>query len=118
MFDIGFGEILLLGVIGMLVFGPEKLPKATSDAARLIRQFRAMATNAKNDLAKSAGVDMDDTMNAVRGLADLHPRRLATSIMADVTSDRGGVAPFPPAPASPHAVVPGAVFPRFDPDAT
>ena len=32
MFDIGIGEIAILAVIGLLVFGPEKLPKAAADA--------------------------------------------------------------------------------------
>ena len=51
MFDIGLGEILVLGVVGLLVFGPDRLPKAAADAGRWIRQIKAMAANAKSDLA-------------------------------------------------------------------
>ena len=33
MFDIGIGEIIILGVVGLLVFGPERLPRAYSIAS-------------------------------------------------------------------------------------
>ena len=32
MFDIGIGELVALAVIGLLIFGPERLPKAAADA--------------------------------------------------------------------------------------
>ena len=34
MFDIGIGELVALAVIGLLIFGPERLPKAAADAGR------------------------------------------------------------------------------------
>ena len=46
MFDIGLGEILVLAVVGLLVFGPDRLPKAAADAGRWIRQIKEMAANA------------------------------------------------------------------------
>ena len=33
-FDIGIGELVALAVIGLLIFGPERLPKAAADAGR------------------------------------------------------------------------------------
>ena len=82
-FDIGIGEIMILAVLGLLVFGPERLPKAAADAARMLKQVRGMAANARQDLADSAGIDMSETVNAVRSLGDLHPRKLATGLFAD-----------------------------------
>ena len=32
MFDIGFLELLIIGVVGLLVLGPERLPKAARTA--------------------------------------------------------------------------------------
>ena len=66
MFDIGIGEIMILAVLGLLIFGPERLPKAAADAGRLARQLREMASGAKRDLADSAGLDMSETMKFVR----------------------------------------------------
>jgi sec-independent protein translocase protein TatB len=111
MFDIGIGEIAILAVIGLLVFGPEKLPKAAADAARMLRQVRGMAANARKDLADSAGVDFTEAVDSVRGLSDLHPRKLATGFLSDDDGPQGSTT----APAATPAPRTG---PRFDPDAT
>ncbi len=110
MFDIGIGELIILGAIGLLVFGPERLPRAAADAGKWIRQIRQMATNAKKDLADSAGIDLSETMDAVKGLTDLHPRKIATSLMADD--------PEPKPAGGPTAAASDQPRPKFDPDAT
>jgi sec-independent protein translocase protein TatB len=103
MFDIGIGEIMALAVIGLLIFGPDKLPKAAADGARFIKQLRSMAAGAKQELADSAGLDINEAMDTVKGLADLHPRRIATNMLKDE-------------PASTKK--PAVDAPLFDPDAT
>jgi Tat protein translocase TatB subunit len=40
MFDIGFQEILLIGVLALLVFGPAKLPELGRMVGRAMREFR------------------------------------------------------------------------------
>ena len=40
MFDIGFAEILLIGVVGLLVVGPEQLPGAVRTSMAWINRFR------------------------------------------------------------------------------
>jgi len=87
MFDIGIGEIALIAVIALLVFGPDRLPKAAADAGRWVRNLREMASGARKDLADSAGLDLSEAMETVRSLQDLHPRRLATSLMSDEPPD-------------------------------
>jgi sec-independent protein translocase protein TatB len=69
--NLGLPEILLLAVIGLLVFGPERLPKAAADAGRLIRQLRQMARGAMNDVKAELGPEFADV-----DIASLHPRRL------------------------------------------
>jgi sec-independent protein translocase protein TatB len=108
MFDIGIGEILILGVVGLLVFGPERLPRAAADAAKWLKQIRAMASGARQDLADSAGLDLTDTVDTVKSLQEFHPRRLAASILKDDPEDE-----VPKA-----AEKPPAQRPAFDPDAT
>ncbi len=111
MFDIGIGEIMILAVLGLLIFGPERLPKAAADAGRLARQLREMASGAKRDLADSAGLDMSETMESVRSIGDLHPRKLAASLFADD-------GPAEAKPAKAEADASPATKPVFDPDAT
>ncbi len=104
MFDIGLGEILVIAVIALVIFGPDRLPKAAADAARLLKQVRGMAANARRDLADSAGLDLTDTIDTVKSLGDLHPRRIARQLLDDEQSP-------PPSGKRPDA-------PLFDPDAT
>ena len=118
MFDIGIGELLVLGALGLLIFGPERLPKAAADAGRWARQLREMASGARRDLVDSAGLDMSETTEALRGIADLHPRRLASSIMSDdptPAAPKGGAASNGSAPKPPQAP---AAPTGFDPDTT
>jgi sec-independent protein translocase protein TatB len=107
MFDIGIGEILIVAVIGLLVFGPERLPRAAADAAKWLKQIKVMASGARKDLADSAGIDISETLDSVKSLQEFHPRRLAANLLNDE-----------PPPASSNQSTPPAARPAFDPDAT
>lgn len=115
MFDIGIGEILILAVLGLLVFGPERLPKAASDAARMLRNVRSMASSARKDLADSAGMDFSDAKDAMNEISQFHPRRMMRGIFED--DDDDGDAATPSSEAKGDAK-PKAQGPAFDPDAT
>jgi sec-independent protein translocase protein TatB len=67
---LGWEELLLLAIIGLVVFGPERLPKAAQDLGRLLRQFRTMARGAASDLKAELGPEMADV-----SLRSMHPRR-------------------------------------------
>ena len=54
MFDIGFSELLLIAIIGLLVLGPERLPTAIRTASlwlgRLRRQFNQIRTEVEREI--------------------------------------------------------------------
>jgi hypothetical protein len=52
-----------------------------------------MASGARKDLADSAGLDLSEAMDTMRSLQDLHPRRLATSLMSDEPLDKPAAKP-------------------------
>ncbi|WP_225086164.1 Sec-independent protein translocase protein TatB [Pectobacterium colocasium] len=52
MFDIGFGELLLVMVLGLIVLGPERLPVAVKTVASWIRTLRALASTVQNELSQ------------------------------------------------------------------
>lgn len=83
MFDIGIGELVALAVIGLLIFGPERLPKAAADAGRWMRQIREMASSARKEIVDSSGVDLADSVNSVKSLSELHPKRLMSGLLDD-----------------------------------
>lgn len=78
MFDqLGWGELAVLALVALVVFGPDRLPQVARDAARMLRQLRAYARDAQSGLREELGPD-------VTGLADLHPRRfLQQTLLGD-----------------------------------
>lgn len=52
MFDIGFGELILVFVIGLIVLGPQRLPVAVKTVAGWVRALRSLATTVQNELAQ------------------------------------------------------------------
>jgi len=70
-FDIGPLELIALAVIAMLVLGPDKLPRYAADAARVLRQVRRMANDAKTEMSRELGPELQDI-----SMADLNPRSL------------------------------------------
>jgi sec-independent protein translocase protein TatB len=57
-------EVIALALLGLFIFGPERLPKVISDGVRMLRSLRNMARNATNDLSRELGTEVS--------LEDLH----------------------------------------------
>src|SRR5205814_2152538 len=64
--NIGGWELIVIILVGLFIFGPDKLPKAISDGVRLLRQVRTMARNATGDLSRELGTTVE--------LEDLNPK--------------------------------------------
>ncbi|TCV87965.1 Sec-independent protein translocase protein TatB [Testudinibacter aquarius] len=52
MFDIGFSELVLIFVVGLVVLGPQRLPVAIRTVVSWIRTIRGIATNVQNELSQ------------------------------------------------------------------
>ncbi len=50
MFDIGFWELCLVGLVSLLVIGPEKLPKAARIAGYWVGKTRNMVASVKTEI--------------------------------------------------------------------
>ncbi len=50
MFDIGFFELLLIGVVALLVIGPERLPKVARQAGAWMGRARRFVRSVKDDI--------------------------------------------------------------------
>ena len=50
MFDIGFWELVVIGVVALVVLGPERLPVAIRTATHWIRLIRSTANSVKSEL--------------------------------------------------------------------
>ena len=50
MFGLGFGEILVIVIIGLLVIGPEKLPSFIKEISNVLYKFRRSWNNVKYEI--------------------------------------------------------------------
>jgi sec-independent protein translocase protein TatB len=78
MFDVGAPELLVLVVIAVILFGPEKLPEFARKAARVIRYVRAMAGNAQQQLKDELGPEFSDV-----DVRDLNPKAFIQKHLMD-----------------------------------
>jgi sec-independent protein translocase protein TatB len=107
-FGMGWPEITVIGIVGILVFGPDKLPEFARQAARFVRMVRRMAQDAKDDLGRELGHDLSGL-----NLSDLDPREVVRRTILDDSPSATGL---PPA-TSPPTMATGD-RPPVDPDAT
>ncbi|KZZ41432.1 hypothetical protein A3759_11830 [Thalassolituus sp. HI0120] len=54
MFDIGFLELMVVAILGLLVLGPERLPKAARSLGLMIGKVRRTMSNIQDDLERHA----------------------------------------------------------------
>jgi len=57
MFDIGFPELVLIAIVGLLVIGPERLPEALRTLGLWLGRLRRSFTAAKAEIEKEIGMD-------------------------------------------------------------
>jgi sec-independent protein translocase protein TatB len=112
-FDIGTGELLALAVLALLVLGPEKLPQYAAEAARFIRQLRKMANEARTEVTRELGPELEGL-----DLRDLNPRSLVRKHLLDpLDDDDDEDTPQPRGQSAPHRSDSSADAP-YDPDTT
>lgn len=86
MFDLSVLKILVLGVLALVIFGPDQLPKIASQAGRALRDLRRLADSAKADLQDGLGSEFSDF-----DINDLNPRNFVRKhLWDDLEGDLNG----------------------------
>ncbi len=67
--NLGWGELVVLLVLGLFVFGPERLPGLAAEAGKSLRKVRLYVKGMTDDLKSELGPELGDV-----DLASLHPR--------------------------------------------
>ena len=88
MFGLGFGEILLIAVVALVVLGPERLPKVARSAGLWVGRIQNFINNVKTELSQQAGVA---EFRQARDSIEAAARSLEQDINANVHSIRGEV---------------------------
>ncbi|HHF2871522.1 Sec-independent protein translocase protein TatB [Vibrio chemaguriensis] len=76
MFDIGFWELVLISVVGLVVLGPERLPHAIRSVSRFIGAAKSMANSVKDELSHELKVqELQENLRKAEqmGMDDLSP---------------------------------------------
>ena len=57
MFDIGFFELLLVLLVGLVVLGPNRLPEAIKSISRSLLWMKKQANRSKQEMGKAFGLN-------------------------------------------------------------
>lgn len=106
MFHLSPVTLLVLAVLALFIFGPDRLPKAAAEAVRTLRKIRRAVRGATAGFREDLGPEFKDLR-----LRDLHPSTLIQRHLLDdepePLDDHGGAPPAPrAAPAGWPAHVP------------
>lgn len=107
MFDFGFAEMVVVGIVALLVIGPERLPSVARKAGVYFARIRRFVTNVRSDVEREFKTDelqkmlqqqqdelrsLKDIVNDTKLDADLKDveksiQQTAKDIMSDDTGD-------------------------------
>ena len=91
MFDIGFSELLLFGVIALIVLGPEKLPQAARTAGQWYAKIRRTVSTLQSEI--EAELDLAETRQQMqKELAKI--RQTETEMRREMAEMRGNMKAF------------------------
>ena len=82
MFGIGLPELMVILLVAVVVFGPERLPDLARQAGRFVRQVRNLAHSAQNQLREELGPEYADLK-----LTDLDPRQAIRKHILEAMED-------------------------------
>jgi sec-independent protein translocase protein TatB len=103
MFDVGFAEILLLSLVGLMVLGPERLPRVARTLGGLARKARSSWLNLKRSIEAEMRAEelkeplkhfeneikstVDEVKSGVDSIKDFDPLKPDSATKPDETKD-------------------------------
>jgi sec-independent protein translocase protein TatB len=87
-FDIGLPEFMVLAIVAVFIFGPDRLPEVARQAGRLLRSARQTLSSARSQLSDELGPEF-----ANLDLRDLTPRALVQKHLLDDLEDEAPTKP-------------------------
>ena len=103
MFDIGFGELLIIAVLGLLVLGPERLPVAIKSISLWVGRFKRSYRQIRSEIEHEIGADeirrqlhneeiMQSLQNSKKQFEDLaKDTEAGVNNLHDLTTDKAQV---------------------------
>lgn len=111
MFGVGLPEVMVILVVAVVVFGPDRLPEFGRQAGRLVRQIRNFAVSAQDELRKELGPEYADLR-----LTDLDPREAIRRHIREALAEEDD--PASGSTTDPLDRLEAGEQPPYDPEAT
>ena len=95
-FGLTFDKLLIIGIIALVLIGPERLPGYAAKLGQLVRSLRDMANGAKSRLREEMGPDFDDVDWRQLDPRQYDPRRIIRDALLE--DDTAPAVPAGPPP--------------------
>jgi sec-independent protein translocase protein TatB len=110
-FGVGLPEFVVIFVVAILVFGPDRLPDFARQAGRMLRQVRNFTQAARDDIRSELGPEFADLE-----LSDLDPRKAVRKHIMEAMEDEDDADTVPVRRG--HRPLKDGERPPYDSDAT
>ena len=107
MFEIGFPELVLIAVVGLLVIGPDRLPEALRTLGLWLGRMRRSFVAVKAEIEKEIG--MDEVRRQLHNEAVMEEMKRIEAEVADTAqqaAQQTAPIPDPPKPSPPESSQP------------
>lgn len=88
MFDIGFSELIVIGIVALIVIGPERLPKVARTLGHLLGRAQRYVNDVKADINREMQLD---ELKKLQSQVTESARSLEESFRQNVDSARAAV---------------------------
>jgi sec-independent protein translocase protein TatB len=83
MFDIGFSELFVIGIVALIVIGPERLPKVARTAGHLFGRMQRYVNDVKADINREMELD---ELRKMKSQFESAAREVETSVNTQVNA--------------------------------
>ncbi len=87
MFDSGFLELLVVGIIALIVIGPERLPEVAAKVGKFIGKIKAFVATTRDDIEREMRADELKSMLAKQKEEIGELRDMMKSTKTDISSE-------------------------------
>lgn len=88
MFDLGFSEILVIGLVALIVIGPERLPGVARTIGHLLGRLQRYVSDVKSDIQREMQIE---ELKKLQQQVEQSARELETSVRGQIDSVRSEI---------------------------